>query len=296
VYLVRIGSTAEHRWALNAWIGLVKPDDLRIRTRTVLVVLIGWVPLVVLAGLQVLLYGGNSLSSLLFDFGSLARYVVAAPLLVVAECICFPKFERIIMHFRDSGLIASRDRERYESIVRSSSRLLKSKVAEILCFVVAYLVIGYCILVVPPNVLISGSYDSGSAGASLSLAGTWHALVTAPFLLVLVLGWVWRQFSWARFLWLVSRLDLQLLSTHPDLCGGLKFVSTMTRAYRLIGFAFTAIVAGGIANRMIHDGAQLYRLCRYYFLLHPSKRFLTRWLKSHSPDPTLDRQPRRLNK
>jgi hypothetical protein len=242
---------------LESWIGLIKPDDLRIRTRAVLVVLIGWVPLVVLAGFQDFFYGGNSLSSLLLDFGSLARYLVAAPLLVIAECTCFPRFESIILHFRDSGLIASRDGERYESIVRSSSRLLTSKVAEIFCFVIAYAITAYCIVAVPANSLISWSYVSGSAGASLSLAGTWHALVTAPFLLVLVLGWVWRQFSWARFLWLVSRLDLQLLPTHPDLCGGLKFVSTMTHAYRLIGFGFTAIVAGGIANRMVHSGAHL---------------------------------------
>jgi hypothetical protein len=31
----------------------------------------------------------------------------------------------------------------------------------------------------------------------------------------------------------------------------------MTLAYRSIGFAFTAIIAGGIANRMIHSGAHL---------------------------------------
>jgi hypothetical protein len=242
---------------LESWIGLIKPDDLKIQRRALLVVLLGWVPLVVLAGFQDFFYGGNSLSSLLLDFGSLSRYLVAAPLLVIAERTCFPRFEKIILHFRDSGLISARDRERYENIVRSSSRLLTSRVAEIVCFAVAYAVMAYCVVVVAPNSLISWSYVSGSASASLSPAGAWHALVTAPFLIVLVLGWIWRQFSWARFLWLVSRLDLQLLPTHPDLCGGLKFVATMTLAYRSIGFAFTAIIAGGIANRMIHSGAHL---------------------------------------
>jgi hypothetical protein len=242
---------------LEGWIGLIKPDDLRIRTRAVLMALFGWVPLAVLAGLQDFFYGGNSLSSFLLDFGSLARFLVAAPLLVIAEYTCFSRFESIILHFRDSGLIAGCDRERYESIVRSSSRLLTSKVAETLCFVIAYAITAYCVVVVPPDSLISWSYVSGSGGVSLSLAGTWHALVSAPFLVVLVLGWIWRQFSWARFLWLISRLDLRLLPTHPDLCGGLSFVSTMTRAYRPIGFAFTAIVAGGIANRIIHSGAHL---------------------------------------
>src|SRR5215467_11763848 len=159
---------------LEGWIGLIKPDDLRIRARTVLVVLIGWFPLVVLAGLQDVLYGGNSLSRLLLDFGAIARYVVAAPLLVIAECVCFPIFEKIILHFRDSGLIASRDKERYEAIVHSSSGLLTSKVAEVFCFVIAYAITLYWTVVVPPNALVSWSYVSGSAGASLSLAGMWH--------------------------------------------------------------------------------------------------------------------------
>src|SRR5215813_6969934 len=87
---------------LEGWVGLIKPDDLRIGTRAMLVVLLGWVPLVVLAGFQDFLYSGNSLFSLLLDFGSLSRYLVAAPLLVIAERTCFSRFERIILHFRDS--------------------------------------------------------------------------------------------------------------------------------------------------------------------------------------------------
>jgi hypothetical protein len=223
----------------------------------VLIVLIGWFPLILLAGLQDLTYGGDSLRKLIFDFGSFARYVVAAPLFILAESTCFPRFERIILHFRDSGLIASRDRERYEHIVRSSARLLRSRAAEIIAFAIAYAITAYAIVALPTNDLISWSYVPGTEGTSLSLAGKWHALVSFPLFSVLVLGWVWRQLSWTRFLWQVSHMNLQLIPTHPDRSGGLKFVSTVMHAYRPIGFAFTAIVAGGIANRMIHNGAPL---------------------------------------
>jgi hypothetical protein len=242
---------------LERWIGLIKPHDLKIRTRAVLIVLIGWFPLVLLAGLQDLIYGGNSLHSLLFDFGSLARYVVAAPLFIIAESIYFPIFGKIILHFRDSGLIASHDRDRYENLVQSSSKLLTSKAAEIITFAIAYAITAYFIVALPASDLISWSYVPESGGTSLSLAGKWHAIVSFPIFIVLVLGWVWRQLSWARFLWLVSRMDLQLIPTHPDRCGGLKFVSTIVLAYRAIGFAFTAIVAGGIANRMVHNGVPI---------------------------------------
>jgi hypothetical protein len=128
---------------LESWVGLIKPNDQKIRVRAVLIVLIGWFPLVLLAGLQDLIYGGNSLHRCLADFGSFARYVVAAPLFIIAESVCFPKFERIILHFRNSGLIASRDRDRYENAVRSSSRLLTSKTAEVISFAIAYVITAY---------------------------------------------------------------------------------------------------------------------------------------------------------
>jgi len=242
---------------LERWIGLIKPHDLKIRTRAVLSILIGWLPLVVLAGLQDLIYGGNSLRSLFLDFGSFARYVVAVPLFIIAESIYFSIFGKIILHFRDSGLIATHDRDRYENLLQSSSKLLTSKAAEIITFAIAYAITAYFIVALPASDLISWSYAPGSGGTSLSLAGKWHAIVSFPLFLVLVFGWVWRQLLWARFLWLAPRMDLQLIPTHPDRCGGLKFVSAIAYAYRGIGFACTAIVAGGIANRMVHNGAPL---------------------------------------
>jgi len=242
---------------LERWIRLIRPDDRKVRVRAVLVVVVGYLPLALFAGFQDLIYGGRSLHSLLFDFGSFARYVVAAPLFIIAESVCFPKFERVISHFRDCGLIASRDRGRYENAIRSSATLLTSKRAEIISFAIAYAIAAYCILGLPQNDLISWSYASGSGLGSLSLAGKWHALITVPLFIVLALGWIWRQLSWARFIWSVSGLRLQLIAAHPDQCGGLKFVSTIIDGYRPLSFASTAIVAGGIANRIAHAGAPL---------------------------------------
>jgi hypothetical protein len=143
---------------LEGWMGLIKPDDMRVRIRALLMILVGWVPLVLLAGLQDSLYGGNSLQALLSDFGSLARCVIAAPLFVMAESLCFPRFERIILHFRNSGLIAGSDHDRYENIVHSSSKLLRSKNAEIVSFVIAYGLAAAAFKELPPNRLISWSY------------------------------------------------------------------------------------------------------------------------------------------
>jgi hypothetical protein len=58
---------------------------------------------------------------------------------------------------------------------------------------------------------------------------------------------------------MVARLDLQLLSSHPDEVGGLRFVSTSLRGFRLISFAIGAIAAGSVGNQVLKEGADLMK-------------------------------------
>ena len=77
-------------------------------------------------------------------------------------------------------------------------------------------------------------------------------------LLVLFLGSLWRVFLWARFLWLMSRLDLRLVAAHPDLAAGLKFVSYSIRAFSPVGLAIGVVAAGRMANGVLIHGEALY--------------------------------------
>jgi hypothetical protein len=47
-------------------------------------------------------------------------------------------------------------------------------------------------------------------------------------------------------------MHLQLVPSHPDQMGGLSFLETSLRSYRPFGFAIGTIVAGGVANRIVH--------------------------------------------
>ena len=58
-----------------------------------------------------------------------------------------------------------------------------------------------------------------------SLAGWWLGCVSLPLFQFLLLRWYFRLFIWARFLWQVSRIELRLMPTHPDRCGGLGFLA-----------------------------------------------------------------------
>jgi hypothetical protein len=66
-----------------------------------------------------------------------------------------------------------------------------------------------------------------------------------------------RLLIWFRFLWQVNRIELNLVPTHPDRCGGLSFVGKSSYAYTPILFAQGAILAGIVADRVLYNGESL---------------------------------------
>jgi hypothetical protein len=90
-----------------------------------------------------------------------------------------------------------------------------------------------------------------------SLAGWWLGCVSLPVLQFLLLRWYFRLFIWTRFLWQVSHIDLMLLPTHPDRCGGLGFLMSVRRAFAPLLMAQGVLLAGLIANRILFAGGRL---------------------------------------
>ncbi len=81
--------------------------------------------------------------------------------------------------------------------------------------------------------------------------------MSLPLFQFLLIRWYFRLFLWARFLWHVSRLELQLVPTHPDRCGGLGFLSSIVYAFTPVLLAQGVVLAGMIAGRIFYAGAQL---------------------------------------
>ena len=235
-------------------VGLIKPDDLRIANRVFLVVLIGWIIPALLSAIDGRVFNGERSGAFIFDFAIAARFLIAAPLLIIAEAITIPRLADIAHHFLASGLVAEHDRARFDEAISSIRKLSNS-------WLVEFIVIGLAFTVVAAEFrkmnlqVIPAWYKSGGDGQlGLSAAGWWSIFVSVPLLIILFLGWMWRVFLWGRFLWMMSRLNLQLNPGHPDLAGGLKFTSYSLRAFYPIGFALGAVVAGVSANRIVYQG------------------------------------------
>src|SRR5215813_1290212 len=241
---------------LQRSLGLIKPGDPMIARRAELVVLVGWVPLVVLAIAQSIILRNQRAKSFFSDFAVYARSLIAAPLFILAEADCLPRLDRVARHFLVAGLITEPDRARFDDAVSSTRRLLGSGLAELIVALLAYGLVTTLMIDVQPDELPSWYWlKSGYQG--LSLAGWWNALVSVPLFILLFFGWLWRVFLWARFLWLMTRLDLRLIPGHPDHAGGLMFIGNSLRAFWLVSFALGAVVAGQVANRITLYGESL---------------------------------------
>jgi hypothetical protein len=173
---------------------------------------------------------------------------------VLAEAICLPQLGRIVHQFLDAGLVPDGERARYDAILASTRALLVKPSVELGLLLVAYI-----------GALATGEtlYPSGvstwvapirDGTRTISLAGWWLVLVSQPLYQLLIAMWLWRIALWARLLWKISRLDLRLVPSHPDLAGGLSFVATSLRGFAAVAFGLGAAVAAGAAEAVFVDG------------------------------------------
>lgn len=214
---------------------------------------ISWLPPCLLTVIQTLTTGDGSLHSFLTDYGVLARCLVATPLLIIGQAVAGPRLGAIVRHFREAGLVRTADVGRYYDIVRSTRRLRDSVIAEIIIAIAGFVLAATFWTVPAP--LLPAWHRSGPDMASA--ASWWHQFVSLPILMLLLLGWIWRLTLWTRLLWKVSRLDLLLIPSHPDGAGGLKFLGLSLEALVLPAFALSCVLAGPLANRVVHGGASI---------------------------------------
>jgi hypothetical protein len=236
---------------LETVLRLVKPDKPKTTARAVLISMLAWAPLILLASIQSFAIGRDKLTDLLFDFAVHARYLIAVPLFIMAESFTLSTLDRTARHFVEAELIRESDR-----IAASTRQLLNSNLVEILVILIAYCTVMILIRVISPE-KIADWHMMAKEQWSFSWAGWWHLLVSIPISLILLFGWLWQLVLWNVLLWRVSRLDLHLVPAHPDLSGGLQFVGASLRAFPVLSFALGAVVAGGIANRVVHQGMHL---------------------------------------
>lgn len=228
------------------------------RQRIVVISLLAWLPLLVLAAIESRLLPGTVNVAFVQDVEVHVRFLLALPMLVAAELLVHLRMRPIARTFLDSELIPVSQRERFVASIDAALRLRNSVPAELVLLALVY---GVGVLIVwrQFTALPTDSWYAleTSEGARLTLAGTWYGYVSLPLFQFLLLRWYFRIFIWARFLWQVTRIPLNLVPSHPDRLGGLGFLSQTVYAFSLVVVAHGTILAGQLANRILFLGARL---------------------------------------
>ncbi|SDX70084.1 hypothetical protein [Thiocapsa roseopersicina] len=228
-----------------------------VRQRIVVFSLLAWLPLLVLSAAQEQALTGATIPFLL-DVEVHARFLVAIPLLIAAELVVHQRMRNVLKQFLERQLIPADDMTRFDAAIEAALRLRNSVLAEVLLIVFVYIV---GILVVWRHYLaidtVTWYAQPSGAGSTLTLAGIWYAYVSLPLFQFLFCRWYFRLFIWARLLWQVSRIKLNLVPAHPDRAGGLGFLSNTVYAFVPLALVHGVMAAGPLANRIFYTGARL---------------------------------------
>lgn len=237
--------------------GILRPPLDRVKRRMIVIALIAWLPLLVLSLVQGYAIGGGIQVPFLYDIEVHARFLVALPFLIWSEVLVHKRLGPALDQFVQRNIIRPEDRSRFGQIMASTMRLRNSIVIEILLILIV-LTVGHYLWMNQLSLTSDTWYARIDAGAKhLTVAGIWFSFVSLPIVQFMLLRWYFRLFLWTRTLYLVSRLDLHLVATHPDQRCGLGFLGMTAYAFSTILFAQGVLLSGLIANRIFYASQKL---------------------------------------
>lgn len=219
--------------------------------RTVVIPLVAWLPLLLFA-----LLGNAGRLSFLHDVEVHVRFLVALPILIGAELLVHLRLRPVVHRFVERRIVGSNELPRFDKAIESAIKLRNSITAEVVLLILVYTV-GLWIWGGRVSVVASSWYAMPGGRWQLTPAGYWYVFFSLPIAQFVLLRWYWRFFIWYRFLWQVSRINLHLVSTHPDRCAGLAFLGKSAYAFGPILFAQGAMLAGVVASRVLYRGERL---------------------------------------
>lgn len=233
-------------------LGLGSHRRLYLLRRCLIAILVTYVPMAALAWRQGLVEGAISPTNFFADFAAYACFLVGLPLFLAAEIVIDGSTRGAAADFIHCGVVRAEDLER---VLREHERLRRwrvSRAPDVVCIVIAYM-LSLAILVPQfgdaplPTWHVTGDETS----RSLTAAGMWAFLIALPLLNYIWLRLTWKTLLWIHYLYHVSRVRLDLHPTHPDLTGGIGFVSEAQGHFALF------ILAYGISNVAAPVGYQI---------------------------------------
>ena len=237
---------------------LLKPPADLVGRRVAAFVLITWAPLLLLAVMSGSAFGGVTVPFLV-DLDVHVRFLIALPLLILAEVLVHRRLRGVVSQFIERGVVPPAQEERFRAIIDSIMGLRNSVAVEIVllasCVTLGHLIWrGTTALTV--DTWYAAAADAGGV-PELTLAGWWYSFISLNVFRFLLLRWYYRLILWYVFLWQVARMPLRLNALHPDGAAGLGFLQGSVFALLPLLLAHTATLSGVIGGSIWHEGTKL---------------------------------------
>ena len=226
-----------------ARLGLSNDARLYLVKRCLLAVTLTWVPLAVLALRQGLVGGGISATNFFADFAAYAQFLLAMPLFMLAEPIIESSTREAARQFLTCGIVKPEDVSEVHGVHAMIQRARHSYWPDVACLLIAYaLSLAILVPIFGAHPMPEWHAQGDAQSRRLTAAGIWEFFIALPLLNYTWLRFIWKIVLWIFYLYRVSRLQLDLRATHPDLTGGIGFISEAQGRFAIY------ILAYGISN------------------------------------------------
>jgi len=247
---------------LSKYYGQSRPPLMVRLQRVMLLIAITWLPLLLLTMVSGHALSGSVPIPLLHDPAIVGRFLFVLPVLEFAEAIVAISLPVQVHHFVEAEIVPKHERSRFEASLREVIRIRSSARIEWFIAILAFALAILFRLVLLKDVSASWEYDG-----STTPAGWYYALVSLPVLYFFLLRWLWIFLLWGWFLFLVSRLDLQLTPTHPDHGGGLGFLGWGLASFSTVLMAISAMFSSAVFYQILHKDESIETL-KYHIILY----------------------------
>lgn len=214
-------------------------------------------PMLVLAARAGTLWPQPPRMALLGDYATLARVLLALPLLVIAAPRSDALLRNAFRQLTHSSLVPARRQKRMDALLAKVRRWRDGWLPEALCVLIAWAPLlfgGDSVSLLP------GVADWRLEHGVLTAAGHWYEWVVVPLFRLVALLWLWRFVLWTCVLWRLPRSGLVLHAEHPDGAGGLAFLGLAQERFAVLALAGGLLLAGACINHVHYLGDSLYDL------------------------------------
>jgi hypothetical protein len=232
-----------------------------VKRRIIFISLFAWLPLMVLSLVDGKAWGSVGLP-FLYDIEMHSRFLMALPLLIGGEILMHQRMRLIVGQFTGRDIITAAVLPKFKGVIASAMKLRNSVAVELILFILIF-VGGYYFWSTLSGMAKIGAgkgswYAAMTAGGTQTTpAGYWYIFISRPLFQFIFIRWYFRLFIWTRFLWQTSRLELNLIPTHPDRAAGLGFLGGSSVVFAPWLMAHGFLLAGLIANPIFFAGAKL---------------------------------------